>query len=99
VRNFLPAIQVRGAYGLVAVSPATVRVALSAALAFATVPLPLRLVLGEPGAWTVGWMLPGTALYGALVWHGRDALELGAFGALLRRRSASAPVMQGGTTR
>lgn len=98
VRNVLPAIQVRAAFGLISWSTAAGWVAGGALVAFVPVPLLLRLVPGEPAIWTITWLPVGCAVFTALLWRGKDALALTAFTALLRRRDPSEPTLRGETT-
>ncbi|MET9022279.1 polysaccharide biosynthesis C-terminal domain-containing protein [Actinopolymorpha sp. NPDC004070] len=79
VRNTLPMLQVRRAYGVMSFGPAVLWVAAAAALCFGVVPLLVRLVAPMNVGVVIGWLVPMCVLYAALLWKGRNHLQLGAF--------------------
>nr|WP_272955994.1 polysaccharide biosynthesis C-terminal domain-containing protein [Actinopolymorpha rutila] len=89
VRNTLPMLQVRRAYGVMSFGPAVLWVAASATACFGVVPLLVDLVAPMNVGVVIGWLVPMCAVYAALLWKGRNHLQLGAF------RSALAGVPMG----
>jgi O-antigen/teichoic acid export membrane protein len=82
VRNMLPMIQVRRAFGVTSLGPGVGWVAASAGLCFGVVPVLLSLVL--PMTWwaLVAWLPVMSVAYTVMLWRGRTVLELAAFSAL-----------------
>ncbi|MGW0228640.1 hypothetical protein ACWDWO_10035 [Actinopolymorpha singaporensis] len=79
VRNTLPMVQVRRAYGVMSFGPPVLWVAASAGLCFGVVPLLVHLVAPMNVGVVIGWLVPMCAVYAALLWKGRNHLQLAAF--------------------
>ncbi|WP_084219337.1 lipopolysaccharide biosynthesis protein [Spirillospora albida] len=94
VRTLMALVQVRRILGM---SPAGAGLAWAAAAAltsFGALPLALRLAFGSSAGTLVFALIPGSILYLALLWVGRERLALTAFAALLpgrRGRGARTP--------
>nr|WP_269091041.1 class I SAM-dependent methyltransferase [Actinopolymorpha cephalotaxi] len=93
VRNSLPMLQVRRAYGVMSFGPAVLWVAAAATLCFGVVPLLVHLVAPMNVGVVIGWLVPMCLVYAALLWKGRHHLQLGAF----RTALASVPLARIGT--
>lgn len=83
VRNSLPMLQVRRAYGVISFGPGVGWVAAAAALCFGLIPLLISLVAPMTVPVVVAWLVPMCALYALLLWKGRHHLYLGAFRSVL----------------
>ncbi len=79
VRNSLPMLQVRRAYGVMSFGPAVLWVAGAAAVCFGVVPLLVHLVAPMNVGVVIGWLVPMCVVYAALLWKGRGHLQLSAF--------------------
>ncbi|WP_157181038.1 polysaccharide biosynthesis C-terminal domain-containing protein [Actinopolymorpha alba] len=83
VRNVLPMIQVRRAFGVMSLGPGTAWVAGSAGLCFGVIPLLLELVLPDRLPVIAVWLALMCVTYAALLWRGRHLLELSALRSVL----------------
>ncbi len=95
VRNVLPMLQVRLAYGVRSFGPGVAWVAGSAGLCFGVAPLLLGLAVPLTLTTVVIWLPVSCLAYAGLLWRGRGVLQLDAFRAALpalglRRRMARA---------
>ncbi|MEQ7123814.1 oligosaccharide flippase family protein [Actinopolymorpha sp. B11F2] len=79
VRNVLPMIQVRRAFGVTSLGPGVGWVAVSAGLCFGGVPLLIALVLPMSLPVVGSWLPLMCVAYAAMLWRGRTTLELAAF--------------------
>ncbi|MEQ4203838.1 oligosaccharide flippase family protein [Actinopolymorpha sp. B9G3] len=79
VRNVLPMIQVRRAFGVTSLGPGVGWVAFSAGLCFGGVPLLIALVLPMSLPVVGIWLPLMCVAYAAMLWRGRTTLELAAF--------------------
>lgn len=92
VRNLLPLLEVRYLLDMSPLGKGTVWVGVSAAGCLGVLPGALA-VLDAPLAATVAAFALGLAAYLALLWAGRERIELAAFrGTLLQRRAGRRPV-------
>ncbi|TDE28934.1 oligosaccharide flippase family protein [Actinomadura sp. 6K520] len=95
VRTLLALVQVRRILGMTPASAGLFWAGGSALLSFGALPLAVRLVAGSsPGA-LAGALVPGTILYFALLWGGRERLSLTAFASLLPGRRGRAAAVGG----
>ena len=92
VRNSLPMLQVRRAFGVISFGPGVGWVAAAAALCFGLVPLLVSLVAPMTVPVVVAWLVPMCALYALLLWKGRRHLHLGAFRSVLPIARVLSPV-------
>jgi O-antigen/teichoic acid export membrane protein len=92
VRNVLPLGQVLRVIGMSPFSRGVAWVAATSAFCFGALPLLQRAVFGTGLALSLAWLAACTALYGALLWYGRDSVDLDAFRGLVNRRRDSRSV-------
>lgn len=91
-RNVLPLVQVRRMLNMTPAGHGLLWAASSALLGFAALPLLARAGLGTGlGAVSAG-LLPGAAVYAALLWIGRRRLGMDAFTSLLPGRRGTEPL-------
>ncbi|HZC27176.1 MAG TPA: polysaccharide biosynthesis C-terminal domain-containing protein [Actinopolymorphaceae bacterium] len=88
VRNLLPMVQVRRAFGIGSFGPAVAWVAASAGLCFGAAPLLLGVVVPMTLPVLVIWLPLMCVAYAALLWRGRATLELAAFRSALPKLPA-----------
>ncbi|XRQ11696.1 polysaccharide biosynthesis C-terminal domain-containing protein [Actinomadura welshii] len=93
VRTLLALVQVRRILGMTPASAGLFWAGGSALLSFAALPLAVRFVAGSSPIALACALVPGTILYFALLWGGRERLSLTAFASLLpgRRGRAASP--------
>ncbi|WP_018653353.1 polysaccharide biosynthesis C-terminal domain-containing protein [Actinomadura flavalba] len=86
VRTGLALVQVRRILGMSPASSGLAWAAGAALLSFGAVPLAVRLVAGDGVVALLCGLIPGALLYFALLWGGRERLNLTAFATLLPGR-------------
>jgi O-antigen/teichoic acid export membrane protein len=79
VRNLLPMIQIRRAFGVTSIGPGVAWVAASAGLCFGVVPMVIGLALPMSLPIVAIWLPLMCVAYAAMLWRGRTTLELAAF--------------------
>jgi O-antigen/teichoic acid export membrane protein len=79
VRNVLPVVQVRRAFGVSSLGAPVIWVAASAGLCFGVAPVLVTLVVPATPATMAVWLPAAGLAYVGLLWRGRRILELGAF--------------------
>ncbi|GAA0572253.1 polysaccharide biosynthesis C-terminal domain-containing protein [Actinomadura welshii] len=90
VRTLLALVQVRRILGMTPASAGLFWAGGSALLSFGALPLAVRLVAGSSPVALACALVPGTILYFALMWGGRERLSLTAFASLLPGRRGRA---------